>query len=132
MLVEQLAFRSVAWEEDWTTGVEINDYIHGGPQDLTQLVASMSPQYQTQEVADVLSWLRRYNTGRQDQVSFVGVEYYFTRRLAYDTVEAYVAAAAPRRLDELRRHLTPLRPTSDDPFEHIATYSEDRRQAAVP
>ena len=87
LLVEQLGFRTVAWEEDWTTGVEIDAYIHGGPQDLAQLVASMSPQYQTHEVADVLAWLRRFNAGRHDQVSFVGVEYYFTRRLAYDTVE---------------------------------------------
>jgi erythromycin esterase len=123
MLVEQRGFRTVAWEEDWTTGVEIDAYIHGGRQDLAQLVASMSPQYQTDEVADVLAWLRQYNAGHRHKVSFVGVEYYFTRRLAYDVVEDYVGASAPHRLDELRRHLTPLRPTSDDPFEHIDAYS---------
>jgi erythromycin esterase len=124
LLVEQLGFRTVAWEEDWTTGVDIDAYIHGGPQDLAQLVASMSPQYQTHEVAEVLSWLRRFNAGRQDQVSFFGVEYYFTRRLAYDTVEQYVAVAAPDRLGEVCQHLTPLRPTSANPFEHIDTYSQ--------
>ncbi len=122
--MERLGVRTVAWEEDWTTGVEINAYIHGGPQDLGQLSARMSPQYQTREVAAVLAWLRQFNAGRRDQVSFFGVEYYFTRRLAYDTVERYVAATAPRRLGELRRHLTPLRPPpGDDPFEHIDDYS---------
>jgi erythromycin esterase-like protein len=130
LLVERVGVRTVAWEEDWTTGVEIDAYIHGAPQDLAQLTARMSPQYQTQEVAGVLAWLRRFNAGRRDQVSFFGVEYYFTRRLAYDTVERYVAATAPRRLGELRRHLTPLRPPpGDDPFEHIDDYSrvEDKR-----
>ncbi len=125
-LVERLGFRTVAWEEDWSTGLDVDAYIHGGPQDLTQLVATMSPQYRTGEVADVLAWLRAYNAGRRgrDQVSFVGVEYYFTRPVAYDVVERYVAAVAPQRLAELRRHLDPLRPTSDDPFAHIERYSQ--------
>ena len=130
LLVERLGVRTVAWEEDWTTGVEIDAYIHGGRQDLGRLTARMSPQYQTREVADVLAWLRRFNAGHRDTVSFFGVEYYFTRRLAYDTVERYVAVTAPRRLGTLRRQLAPLRPPpSDDPFEHIETYSrvEDKR-----
>ena len=60
----------------------------------------MSPQYRTREVADVLSWLRTYNAGHRghDQVSFVGVEHYFTRPIAYDVVERYVVAAEPQRL----------------------------------
>src|SRR6185312_12986603 len=76
LLVERLGVRTVAWEEDWTTGVEIDRYIHGGPQDLDRLTARMSPQYQTAEVAAVLAWLRRFNAGRRDTVSFFGVEYY--------------------------------------------------------
>jgi erythromycin esterase len=124
LLVEELGFRTVAWEEDWTTGVALDAYIHGGPQDLDDVMASMSPQYQTREVADVVSWLRRFNAGRRDQVSFFGVEYSFTGRPAYDGVDRYVASTAPDLLDELRGRLARLRPTSDDPFEHIATYSQ--------
>ena len=30
-LVEELGFRSVAWEEDWTSGIAVNEYIAGGP-----------------------------------------------------------------------------------------------------
>ncbi len=129
MLVEQLGFRSVAWEEDWTTGVEINDYIHGGPADLAQLMSSMSPQYQSRQVADVLLWLRDFNADRSDTVSFVGVEYYFTRGSAYEAVDAYVAAVAPDRLVELRERLQPIRPTSADPFAHIAWYQSVQDKA---
>lgn len=128
LLVEQLGFRSIAWEEDWTTGVEINDYISSGG-DLAELMSSMSPQYQSNEVADVLRWLRAFNAGRSDKVRFVGVEYYFTRTPAYDAVESYVAATAPDRLAELRENLVPVRPTSSDPFAHIEWYTnvEDKQ-----
>jgi erythromycin esterase len=121
-LVEELGFRSVAWEEDWTTGVAINDYIAGGDGDLDELMGRMSPQYQFRQVADVLRWLRAFNAGRADKVQSVGVEYYFTGRSAYDAVEGDVARNAPQRLAELRQHLEPLRPTSPDPFDHIAAY----------
>ena len=85
----------------------------------------MSPQWPTQEVADVLRWLRDYNARRTDQVRFFGVEYYFTRLLAYDAVDAYVAAVAPDRLEELREHLDAIRPFTDDKFEYVQWYMDE-------
>jgi Erythromycin esterase len=43
LLVERMGFRSVAWEEDWTTGLQINEYIRTGRGDLDALMAQMSP-----------------------------------------------------------------------------------------
>ena len=123
VLVEQAGFRSVAWEEDWTTGRLINDYITRGVGDPVALVARMSPQWHSREVADVLRWLHAFNTGRTDQVQFVGVEYYLTGREAYDALDAYVAAGAPDRLPEVRGHLQAIRPTGDDVFGHIQAYT---------
>ncbi|GAA5142411.1 erythromycin esterase family protein [Pseudonocardia adelaidensis] len=123
VLVEQLGFRSVAWEEDWTTGRRIDEYITGGPGDPAELVARMSPQWRSREVADVLRWLREFNGGRPDEVRFVGVEYYLTGPDAYDDVDAYVAGAAPERSAELREHLAAVRPPTDDVFAHIQTYT---------
>jgi erythromycin esterase-like protein len=122
VLVEQMGFRSIAWEEDWAVGRDIDAYIRGGEGDLGALVSRMSPQWHSREVADVLRWLRDYNRGRSDQVGFVGVEYYLTGPTAYDTVEGHVAEAAPARLAELRSDLQTLRPTSPDIFAHIAWY----------
>ncbi len=124
LLIEHLGFRSVAWEEDWTTGLDIDRYVNGGDGDLVALVREMSPQWQSQEVADVLAWLRAFNAGRDedDRVHFVGVEYYFTRAAAYDAVEAYVGDVAPERLGKLRSELDPIRPTSADKFEHVQWY----------
>lgn len=123
-LVERMGFRSVAWEEDWTVGVQIDDYLRTGHGDLAVLMTRMSPQWQSREVADVLAWLRDYNSRQRDpsaQVRFVGVEYYLTRALAYDAVDAYVARVAPEKTPELRADLQPLRPTSPDVWEHVQT-----------
>ena len=122
LLVERMGFRSVAWEEDWTTGLQINEYIQTGRGDLDALMAQMSPQWQSRQVADVLTWLRDYNAGRTDKVRFVGVEYYLLRALAYDAVDAHVAKTAPERLAELRRHLRVIRPSTANMFAYIQWY----------
>ena len=87
LLVERMGFRSIAWEEDWTTGLQIDQYIRTGTGNLDPLMRQMSPQWQSRQVADV------------------GVESYLLGALAYDAVDAYVARTAPGRLAELRRHL---------------------------
>jgi erythromycin esterase-like protein len=41
-LVERMGFRSVAWEEDWTTGLAIDRYVTTGAGDPDALVHRMS------------------------------------------------------------------------------------------
>jgi erythromycin esterase-like protein len=122
LLVEELGFRSIAWEEDWAVGRRIDAYIRTGEGDLDALMSQMSPQWQSRQVADVLRWLRDYNAGRTDTVQFVGVEYYLTGPSAYDAVHAYVASTAPERLANLREQLQILRPATPNIFEHIQWY----------
>jgi erythromycin esterase-like protein len=122
VLVEQLGFRSIAWEEQWTTGFAVNEYIGGGAMELGAVLRQLSPQWQTREVADVLQWLRGFNAGRADKVRFVGVEYYFTGLLAYQAVDAYVAGAAPTRLAELRAHMQEIEPKTDNIYQHVEAY----------
>jgi erythromycin esterase-like protein len=121
-LVERKGFRSIAWEDDWTTGLRINEYLRSGVGDPTALARQMGFAWQFQEARDLLVWLRQFNRGRVDKVHFVGLEYYATDRRAYDLVDRYVAATAPRRLDRIRAHLRPLWPTSANIYEYIGTY----------
>jgi hypothetical protein len=128
-LVEDRGFRSVAWEEDWTTGVEIDAYIRTGAGDLDAIVREMSPQWHWREAVDVLRWLRQFNAGRDDQVRFIGVEHYFTRLLAYDALSGYVARVAPERSDELERHLRVIRPFTADEFAYLEWYQNQPDKA---
>ncbi|MFG1942181.1 erythromycin esterase family protein [Nonomuraea sp. NPDC048826] len=121
-LVEEMGFRSIAWEEDWTTSVRVNRYVLTGEGDLDALMGELTTTWRHREVRDVLAWLRAYNAGHDDKVRFVGVEYYATRSLAYDAVSSYVAAAAPARLRELQRHLRPIRPRHENTRDNLTWY----------
>lgn len=123
-LVERMGFRSIAWEDDWTIGLRIDEYVTTGRGDVAALVGDMSTAWRSHEVADLLRWLRRYNAGRADKVRFFGVEYFSTRPLAYDAVAAHVAAAAPDRLPELRRHLRVIRPYTSDMGAYVKWYTD--------
>jgi erythromycin esterase len=72
LLVEQLGFRSVAMEEDWATGIQLNRYVLTGQGDPTELVKGMGAPWSTGEVQAVLEWLRAWNTRHRDKVQFVG------------------------------------------------------------
>lgn len=125
-LVERMGFRTLAWEDDWTTGIQIDRYIRTGVGDLDTLVGQMAGQWRSRETKDVLRWLRGYNAEHADKVRFFGVEYYLTWHPAYDGVHSYVVETAPDRLGELQAHLAPLRPapTHTHVFQHIAWYQE--------
>lgn len=123
-LVTKRGFRSIAWEDDWTLGILVNDYIQGRRDDRDVLVGQLSPAWRTQEVADLLTWLREYNRTHRDDVRFVGVEYFATRPLAYDAVDGYVAEHAPERLAEVREQLRMLEPEDDDMGAHLDWYTD--------
>jgi erythromycin esterase len=123
-LVEELGFRSIAWEEDWSLGTLINDYVLGRRDDRDALVAQMSRVFRNREVADVLTWLREYNRTHRDQVRFTGVEYFATRPLAYDAVETYLRRAAPATLPAAREHLRVIRPCTDDMGAYLRWFLE--------
>ncbi len=121
-LVEELGFRSIAWEDDWTLGLQLNEYVQTGRGDLRALMAEMSTAWQYEEVADVLEYLRDYNAKHRDKVRFTGVEYWTTRHLAYNAIDSYVARHAPGRLAELREHLNPLRPNKPTMGQYVGWY----------
>jgi erythromycin esterase len=122
LLVEDLGYRTLAWEEDWSLGLRINQYLRTGEGDLAGLVGRMSTAWRSAEVTEVLRWIRAWNAGHRDDVTFVGVEAYATRPMIYDLVEAYVAERAPAMLAEAVSHLEPLTPESDDMQAHVDWY----------
>lgn len=78
-----------AWEEDWTTAYEIDRYLATGQGDPVSLVGQMTGQWQSRETVELFRRLRAFNAHCHDPVRFIGVEYYYTGRLAYDAVDAY-------------------------------------------
>lgn len=110
-LVEELGFGALALEEDWTNGVQLDEYVRTGKGDSRALLADAWAPHRTEEILDVVQWMRSHNEShREDPVRFVGVDINSIRTLAYDAVTDYVRRAAPGRLGELETHYVPLRP----------------------
>jgi erythromycin esterase-like protein len=125
LLVERMGFRSIAWEEQWTAGLQVDRYIRTGKGDLTQLMGQLSPQWNNAEVAATLRWLRAFNSTHKDQVRFTGVEFYLIPRSSYLSLESYVARTAPERLPVLRAHLREIRPPKGmDMYQYAASLQQ--------
>jgi erythromycin esterase len=122
VLVTDFGFRSLALEEDWTKGLEIDRYIVSGQGNIRDIVAEAGIPWRTEEIVANVEWLRRYNeTHRHDPVRFVGVDVVAVRAAAYDAVAEYVRHHAPARTGELKQHYDAIYPRGPI-FEHIQWY----------
>ena len=77
--------------------------------------------------------MRAFNAAHpRDPVRFVGVEYYYTGRPAYDAVEAYVAAHAPRlAAGSFVRDFRVIYPDLRDPVAYSAQYARGAAQGPL-
>ncbi|GGU92990.1 succinoglycan biosynthesis protein [Actinomadura cremea] len=121
-LVEELGYRTLALEEDWTTGLRLDAYARTGRDDPAAALRGAWLPWQTAEVLDALRWIRAFNERHQgDPVRIVGLDFGATRATGYDTVVEHVRRAAPDRAAELAELLAPLRPAVPID-EHVARY----------
>lgn len=108
-LVEEMGFRTVGFEADFASGVMIDRYVLSGEGDPRQLVAQLSsPFWATEEILDLVEWMRSYNETHDDPVRFFGTDLLQLRQLSFDEVTAFVGEVAPERLGELDGYLEPV------------------------
>ncbi len=111
LLVEELGFGCVALEEDWTKGRQLDEYLVTGTGDPRALLADAGPPWRTEEILQLLTWLRSHNQAYPDsKVRFVGVDIVAVGPLAYQAVTEYVERAAPDRAGELEQQFAAIRP----------------------
>ena len=76
-LVQTTKVRSFALEADWGEGMTINNYIHGGKGNATDIVKDLAFSiYRTKEMADLIEWMREYNetAPTNDKLNFYGFD----------------------------------------------------------
>lgn len=120
-LVERMGFRTLAWEEDWASGVAVDRYVVDGIGDPREIVGEMVSAWPSEEMLELVAWMRGYNRVHADKVRFLGTDLTQLRQLSFDEITRFVTAAVPARVGELRGHLDAigLRGT---PVEHIGWY----------
>lgn len=128
-LVEKMGFRTISWEEDWGSGAIIDRYAVTGEGDPRAIVASAGFNLQSEDMVDLMAWMRKFNRGRSedDKVRFLGADVLQLRALLYDELRSYVADVAPERVPDLERHLHPIR-FRNSPYEHRAWYASQTEQ----
>lgn len=122
-LVEHMGFRTVGFEQDFAWGTVIDQYVRTGEGDPRELVRGMSsPLWATEEILDLITWMRAYNTEHEDQVRFFGTDLLVLQQLSFDRVRAFVGRAAPDRRAELESQLGPLDLTGPY-YQHFQWYA---------
>ncbi|MEU3498979.1 erythromycin esterase family protein [Kitasatospora cineracea] len=134
-LVQEKGFTAFALEASWSSGVQIDAYVQGGPGDARQVVkdALGGSPWDREEFAELIAWMRSYNRSRPDSpVHFVGDDLGLPRLgdPLFEQVASYVRGADPDalpRLEELYRDLRPF----DDVFAYLREPLEVRRANAA-
>jgi erythromycin esterase len=122
-LVEDLGFRTIAWEEGWGSGVAIDRYVTSGHGDPTAIVRDALFMLQTEAMLDLVRWMREFNRGRpdHDKVRFLG-DVLELRPVQFDEIRRYVADVAPDQREDLEAHLVPI-DWRGDPFAQLGWYT---------
>jgi erythromycin esterase len=73
-LVAEMGFNVLAIETGLPESFAIEDYVLGGPGDPAQLLAGESAVWKTEELADVLRWMRMWNRTHSRKVHYQGTD----------------------------------------------------------
>jgi erythromycin esterase len=124
-LVENLGFRTIAWEEGWGSGVAIDRYVTSGRGDPTAIVGDALFMLRTEAMLELVGWMRELNRGRpdHDKVRFLGADVLELRPVQFDEIRRYVAEVAPDRREELEAQLAPI-DWRGDPFTQLGWYTQ--------
>jgi erythromycin esterase len=126
-LIQQMGFRTIAFEEDWASGVALDEYVRSGQGDPQKLVAETAPIWQTTEMLDLIRWIRSYNQNHADKVRILGTDLSQLRTRSFDDVTRYVRHVAPGRLGELERDFASIR-LRGTPTEQIGWYFQQKEK----
>ncbi|MGW4695598.1 erythromycin esterase family protein [Kitasatospora cineracea] len=134
-LVQEKGFTAFVLEASWSSGLQIDAYVQGGPGDARQVVkdALGGSPWDREEFAELIAWMRSYNRGRPDSpVHFVGDDLGLPRLgdPLFEQVASFVRGADPDvlpRLEELYRDLRPF----DNVFAYLREPLEVRRANAA-
>ncbi|MFB7475135.1 erythromycin esterase family protein [Kitasatospora sp. NPDC056184] len=134
-LVEEKGFTTFALETSWTSGLQIDEYLQGGPGDARQLVkdALGGSPWEREEFADLIAWMRSYNRSHpRNPVHFLGDDI-GAPRLGdgiFERVTSYVREARPDALPRLDGLYAGLRPF-DDVMAYLREPVAERRENAA-
>ena len=115
-LVEKMGYTMMAMEGSWSAGEKINQYVvegRGTAQQVLQLFHFWT--WNTQEVLDLLQWMRSYNLDPryERKIAFAGFDCQEIDSTSYDRVIAYFQTVDPQQVATVTALYRELRPEND-------------------
>jgi erythromycin esterase len=101
-LVTHMGFTAFAMENDWGASKEVDAYINGGSRDIWSILRNdLFVTWRTQEVKDLLEWLRSYNANpaHTHKVHFYGIDIQGIERPTVDGVLNYLRQVDPAQVE---------------------------------
>ncbi len=117
-LVERVGFTALAFENGWDASRQIDDYIQTGNGNIEALMRrNLYSAWQTQEVRDLIEWMRAYNANpaHTRKVQFVGIDAWNISQHIFDDVVNYLQVVAPEQTALVQTLYDGIRPASSIP-----------------
>jgi erythromycin esterase len=127
-LVEKMGLTMFAMEGSWSAGEQINRYVVQGQGDAAKVLQLFHFwTWNTQEVLDLLTWMRAYNADptHLQKISFAGFDCQFIESNTYESVTQYLQAVDPPRAMTVAALYQGLRP---DPTISMVKYESAYQQ----
>ncbi len=127
-LVEKMGFTMFAMEGSWSAGEQINRYVVQGQGDAAKVLQLFHFwTWNTQEVLDMLTWMRAYNADptHLQKISFAGFDCQLIESNTYESVTQYLQAVDPPRVASVVALYQGLRP---DPTVSMGQYESAYQQ----
>lgn len=107
-LVTELGFTNFGMEEDWGSGLKLNEYIQtgkGNPREFLNLL------YPTDEIVAMIDWMKDYNAdpANKRKIQFIGLDIKSLDQGVYQQVTDYVKRHYPDMLAEVELNYKELR-----------------------
>ena len=107
-LVGEMGFSVLAIETSLPESFAIEDYVQGGPGDAARLLSGESPVWRTEELRDVIRWMRDWNRTHSRRVHFQGLDMRRGSLAARETL-AYIERTDPATMSApFARALAPV------------------------
>jgi erythromycin esterase len=126
-LVTQMGFNIFAIEASFPACQRINDYVLYGRGDPAMALAGQGFRvWDTEEVRDLIEWLRQYNAGvpENKRVQFIGFDMQ-RYPYAFKIIKAYLQKTAPEKIADAEAAFEPLRFDQDEIVKFTKTAQHD-------
>jgi erythromycin esterase-like protein len=129
-LATEMGFTIFSIEANMPEAYRLNDYVLNGKGDPAQLIRGMYFwTWDTEEVLDMVLWMREFNKSGKGRVQFTGFDMQFPD-VAAGIVRDFVASREPDYISDVRAAMAEMKNVSSGPSFGVATATLPAKEAA--